>query len=108
MGLVIFRYHQNGLAPFTYYVFKQIYDADGKPIEGAFADLNSDGVINNDDKYFYKDPYADINMGATLNLRYKDLDLSIAGRASIGNYVYNNNASTASIMSLLSSIGWTT
>ena len=35
---------------------KQIYDADGKPIEGAFADLNSDGVINNDDKYFYKDP----------------------------------------------------
>ena len=93
------QYHQNGLAPFTYYVFKQIYDSDGKPIEGAFADLNSDGVINNDDKYFYKDPYADINMAATFNLRYKDLDLSIAGRASIGNYVYNNNASTASVMS---------
>jgi hypothetical protein len=93
------QYHQTGLAPFTYYVFKQIYDADGKPIEGAFADLNSDGVINNDDKYFYKDPYADINMGATLNIRYKAFDLSVAGRASIGNYVYNNNASTASIMS---------
>ena len=93
------QYHQTGLAPFTYYVYKQIYDADGKPIEGAYADLNSDGVINNDDKYFYKDPYADINMGATLNLRYKAFDLSVAGRASIGNYVYNNNASTASIMS---------
>ncbi len=89
--------HEVGKAPYAFYVFKQIYDAQGKPIEGSFADLNNDGVISLDDRYFYKDPYADMIMGTTLNVRYKNFDLSVAGRASFGNYVYNNGASTASI-----------
>ena len=90
--------HQEGKAPFSYHVYKQIYNAEGKPIEGAFADLNDDGIINEDDKYFYKDPFADINMGASLRMTYKNLDLSVSGRSSIGNYVYNNSASGANYM----------
>ena len=46
----------------TVTTYKQIYDHQGRPIEGAFADLNGDGRINNDDRYFYKDPYADVLM----------------------------------------------
>ena len=90
--------HQEGKAPFSYHVYKQIYNAEGKPIEGAFADLNDDGIINEDDKYFYKDPFADINMGASLRMTYKNLDFSVSGRSSIGNYVYNNSASGANYM----------
>ena len=41
--------HQEGKAPFSYHVYKQIYNTEGKPIEGAFADLNDDGIINEDD-----------------------------------------------------------
>ena len=87
--------HQEGKAPFAFHVYKQIYNAEGKPIEGAFADLNDDGIINEDDKYFYKDPFADINMGSSITINYKDIDLSISGRASIGNYIYNNASSIA-------------
>jgi len=81
--------HEEGKAPFSYYVYKQIYNAAGVPIEGAYADLNGDGQINNDDRYFYKDPYADINMGLTASFEYKNFDLSAVSRASIGNYSYN-------------------
>ncbi|MDA7813028.1 SusC/RagA family TonB-linked outer membrane protein [Flavobacteriaceae bacterium] len=64
--------HETGKAPYSYYVYKQIYDHKGRPIEGSYADLNGDGRINNDDRYTYKDPYADVLMGM-LNLN-KQLD----------------------------------
>lgn len=82
--------HQEGKAPYAYYVYKQIYGENGRPIEGAYADLNGDGQINNDDRYFYKDPYADILMGLTTSMRYKQFDLTIVSRASFGNYSYNS------------------
>ena len=40
-----------------------------------------------------KSPYADITMGLTTNLNYKQWDLNIATRASLGNYVYDNVSS---------------
>ena len=81
--------HETGKAPYSYYVYKQIYDHKGRPIEGSYADLNGDGRINNDDRYTYKDPYADLLMGLTASVTYKDFDLSMASRASIGNYSSN-------------------
>ena len=81
--------HETGKAPYSYYVYKQIYDHKGRPIEGSYADLNGDGRINNDDRYTYKDPYADVLMGLTASVTYKDFDLSMASRASIGNYSSN-------------------
>ena len=81
--------HETGISPYTYYVYKQIYDHKGRPIEGSYADLNGDGRINNDDRYFYKDPYADVLMGLTASITYKDFDLSMASRASLGNYSSN-------------------
>ena len=87
--------HETGKSPYSYYVYKQIYDHKGRPIEGSYADLNGDGRINNDDRYFYKDPYADVLMGLTASITYKDFDLSMASRASLGNYSSNRMAAAS-------------
>tara|TARA_R110002020_G_scaffold454448_6_gene670121 strand:- start:35642 stop:38608 length:2967 start_codon:yes stop_codon:yes gene_type:complete len=97
--------HQVGAAPFTFLVYKQIYNEAGKPIEGAYADLNDDGQINSSDRYLYKNPYADVLMGLSTNLRYKNLDLSVVSRASLGNYSYNNIASSTSLNTVFQNDG---
>jgi iron complex outermembrane receptor protein len=96
--------HETGKSPYAYYVYKQIYDHKGRPIEGAYADLNGDGQINNDDKYFYKDPYADVIMGLTATIVYKKFDFSMVSRASLGNYS-NNRMSAASNLSQITNLG---
>ena len=85
--------HREGNAPYSFYVYKQIYDSNGRPIEGAFEDLNGDGIINDKDRYIHKDPFADITMGFNAYFRYKNWDLTANARANIGNYAYNNVAS---------------
>jgi len=86
--------HTEGESPFSYLVYKQVYDTNGRPIEGAFVDRNGDNIINDDDRYIYKDPYADVIMGLNTNLSYKNWDLAVVTRANIGNYAYNNVASS--------------
>lgn len=88
--------HKEGYSPFSYWVYKQVYNKDGNPIEGAYVDRNGDNQINDDDRYLHKDPYADIIMGLNTNLSYKNWDLAIVSRANIGNYAYNNMASSKS------------
>ncbi|OBQ52185.1 TonB-dependent receptor [Tamlana sp. s12] len=88
--------HTEGEAPYSYFVFEQVYDASGKPIEGAYVDRNGDNQINDEDKYIYKNPYANILMGLNTNLNYKKWDLSVITRANLGNYAYNNIASANS------------
>src|SRR5690606_17177716 len=85
-----------------FYVYKQIYDKSGNPIEGAFEDLNGDGIINGEDRYFYKDPFAKAIMGLTINLNYKNFDVNLVSRANLGNYVYNNNAALGNFQDLIS------
>ena len=85
------EYQQVGYPINSFYVFQQAYDANGKPIENAVVDRNGDGIITQADKYFYKSPAAPILMGLASRLEYKNWDLGFSLRASIGNYVYNNN-----------------
>ncbi len=82
--------HTVGYAPSSFFVYKQKYDESGNILEGQFEDLNNDGIVNSDDKYRYKNPTADYTIGITNNLSVGDLDFSFAGRANLGNYVYNN------------------
>jgi len=110
--------HTVGYPASSFYVYEQIYDANGKPVVGKPADMfvnrsvdyekNADGsnkldadgniiptavqVINDDDKYFYHKPTADITMGLASKLIYKNFDLGFTLRASLGNYVYNDVA----------------
>ncbi len=85
---------REGYAPFSFYVYKQIYDANARPVEGAYEDLNKDGIINNSDRYIHKSPFAKVTMGFNTSFRYKNWDLSATARASLGNYAYNNMASS--------------
>ena len=77
-----------GQSASAYYVFQQVYDAQGQPIEGQFVDRNADGVINNDDRYFYKRATPDVTMGLTSKLIYKNWDLGFSMRANLNNYNY--------------------
>ncbi len=88
--------HRQGYAPFSYFTFAQIYDVNGKPIEGAYADLNDDGIIDNDDRYLSGNNTPDITMGLQSSLTYKNFDFSFSMRASLGHEIYNNvNSSKA-------------
>lgn len=82
-----------GYDPSTFFVFRQVYDNDGNPIEGAYVDVNGDNQITEDDRQAYKKATPDAFIGFTNNFRYKNLDLNFTFRGSFGNYVYNNVAS---------------
>jgi len=84
--------HRVGFAPSSFFVFEQLYDENGNPLEGQFKDRNGDGAVDDLDKYLFKKPAADVILGLTSNFKFKSLDFSFAGRANLGNYVYNNVA----------------
>lgn len=84
-----FQVLTEGYAPYMFYVYHQLYDESGKPIEGAYADLDKDGEINSNDLYRYHSPAPDYILGFSTSLRYKKWNLGTSLRANIGNYAYN-------------------
>jgi iron complex outermembrane receptor protein len=82
--------HSVGYSPNSFFVWEQVYDEAGKPIQGLYVDRNGDKVITNDDKYRYQKPAPDWYMGFSTKLNYKNWDFGFNGRISLGNYVYNN------------------
>ncbi|OGS69281.1 MAG: hypothetical protein A3F91_06080 [Flavobacteria bacterium RIFCSPLOWO2_12_FULL_35_11] len=82
--------HSVGYAPYTFFVYQQVYDANGKPLEGVYVDRNNDGNITNSDKYRMEKPSADFTVGFNTDLNYKKWNFNMAWRGSVGNYVYNN------------------
>lgn len=88
-----------GYAAGSYYVYEQIYDANGKPIEGAYVDQNNDGVLNDDDLIVFHKATPDVTLGLNTKLTYKDWDFSFSGHGGFGGYNYNstlaNNTNTS-------------
>ena len=82
--------HAVGHAANTFYLFQQVYDVAGNPIEGAYVDQNGDGQIDDADKIFNKSPDPKVTMTLGNSFRYKNWDFAFNLRASLGNYVYNN------------------
>ena len=82
--------HQVGYPASSFYVYQQVYDADGMPIENCVVDRNGDGVITPDDRYLYKSPAAPVTMGFASRFEYKNFDFSFSLRASFDNYVFND------------------
>ena len=74
----------------SFYVFQQVYDANGKPIEGVFVDRNGDGQISEEDRYVYKSPAAPYLAGLAVRAQYKNWDFGFNLRGSFGNYVFND------------------
>lgn len=86
--------HQVGEMPGTFYLYQQVYDENGKPIQNAFVDRNNDGQITEADRYLtHKSPMAKVYMGFSSQFSYKKRDLGFNLRANFGNYVYNGVAS---------------
>jgi TonB-dependent starch-binding outer membrane protein SusC len=81
---------QVGFWPGSFFVFEQAYGTDGKPLDGVYVDRNSDGIINELDKYHYHKPQADVFYGFNTDFEYKNWWLSMSFRGSVGNYNYNN------------------
>lgn len=92
-----------GAAPYAFYVYKQVYDQEtGRPVEGLYADLNGDGVVNGDDRYLYHSPAPDWMLGLSTSVRWKRLTLSTSLRANVGNYVYNGTAMSTGALNTMS------
>lgn len=91
----------------AFFVFKQVYDQAGLPIDGLFADLNRDGSINEKDLYQYKGNNPEFFFGASSNLTYKKWNAGFVLRANVGNYMYNNVASSSgTLRNFLNPVGY--
>lgn len=90
--------HKVGYPAYTFHLYEQVYDEYGMPIEGCYVDQNGDGTIDDNDRVFKhsKDPKVTMSWNNTFS--YKNWDLGFQLRASIGNYVYNDVASTHSTL----------
>nr|WP_321408807.1 SusC/RagA family TonB-linked outer membrane protein [uncultured Carboxylicivirga sp.] len=86
--------HQVGQAAGSFFVYQQVYDSNGKPIEGVYLDKNEDGEFNESDLMVYKQSAPKVMLGLNTSFTYKNWDLSMVGRANLGQYVYNNMASS--------------
>jgi hypothetical protein len=85
--------HRVGYPANSFYVFEQVYNTEGMPIEGLYVDRTGNGgavASSNLNKYHYHNPAPDVLMGINSSLRVNDFDFSFSGRLSVGNYVYNN------------------
>jgi TonB-linked SusC/RagA family outer membrane protein len=61
---------------------------DTRPGDIRFADLNNDGVINDDDRAHLGNPFPDFTLGFNLGLRYRNFDFSMLVQGVYGNDVY--------------------
>lgn len=82
--------HSVGYPSYSFFVYEQVYDSEGKPLEGVYTDRNNDGEINMYDLYPYQSTQPSIYMGISSYLKVKNWDFSFLGTISLGNFVYNN------------------
>lgn len=105
-GNGVIQINSVGYGANAFYVYHQEYDKAGKPIEGVFADLNGDGIINQNDLYRYQSPFPKYVFGFTTQFTYKRWSLSTVLRANVGNYMYNGLATGAVQANVLNSLGY--
>lgn len=87
------QYNQVGHAPGTFYLYEQVYDKQGNPVQNEVVDRNNDGEITQADQYFTgKSPMPKVFMGLSSQFKYKDWDFGFNLRANFGNYVFNGFA----------------
>lgn len=96
--------HQIGFPASSFYVFEQVYDVNGNPIEGLYTDRSGQGgaVTSSElNKYHHRKPAPDVVMGINSSVRYQNFDFYFSGRLSLGNYVYNNVLSDRAVYASL-------
>lgn len=73
----------------SWYVYEQIYDTSGKPVEGLYVDRNGDGEISSADLRPFKDPAPKWTYGLSTKVRWRRLDASVSGHGAFGSFNYN-------------------
>jgi iron complex outermembrane receptor protein len=89
--------NQVGYTKYSFYTYQQVYGANGKPLEGVYVDRNGDGIINSADLVVNHSPDPQEYFGFNSDFRYKKWSIGFSARANLGNYVYNNVASSTGI-----------
>ncbi|MDQ1163946.1 TonB-dependent receptor [Flavobacterium sp. SORGH_AS_0622] len=82
-----------GYAPNSFFVYEQLYDANKRPIAGAYVDRNGDGKIDTGDRYRFHKTAPDYTFGLFSTLNYKKFDFTMNWRASLGNRIFDNVSS---------------
>ena len=73
----------------TFYLYHQVYGANGMPIEGQMLDVNNDGLLNASDRYISdKSTAPRYLMGFSTNFQYKKWSLSTAFHANLDHYLF--------------------
>ena len=83
--------HEVGHPAFSFYVYEQVYDRDGKPLENVFVDQNGDGQIDESDKILYHSRSPKVTLTWSNTVNFKNWDFGIVLRANLGNYMFNQN-----------------
>lgn len=91
--------HVVGESAYSFWVYEQVYDADGNPLEGVYVDQNGDGVINNDDRILYHHVHPNWTATWQNTFNYKNWDFGFTLRAAFGNWAYNANQMSGSFAS---------
>jgi hypothetical protein len=95
-----------GYARNTFLVYQQVYGTNGKPLDGVFVDRNGDGKITSADLYEDHSPDPKQIFGLSSDFRYLKWNFGFVARANLGNYVYNNVASSTGIQrNILNPVG---
>ncbi len=81
---------QTGQPLNSFYVYQQVYDEAGRPMEGVYVDRNGDGKVDSKDKYCYKKAAPDVTFGFNTAVSWRALTLAVSAHANVGNYVYAN------------------
>jgi len=89
--------NQVGLTKYSFLTYQQVYGANGKPLEGVYVDQNGDGQITSADLVANHSPDPQEYFGFNSDFRYKKWSIGFSARANLGNYVYNNIASSTGI-----------
>lgn len=81
--------HEAGWPANTFYLWKQVYDENGMPVEGLYADTDNDGFFGWEDRYHGKSADPEFAAGIWSSISYRDWELSLSASSLAGNYVYN-------------------
>jgi TonB-linked SusC/RagA family outer membrane protein len=85
---------QVGYAKNSFFTYQQVYGPNGQPLNNVYVDRNGDGTINSSDLYVDHSPDPQEYFGVNSEFRYKRWSAGFSARASLGNYAYNNVASS--------------
>ncbi len=94
--------HEVGMPAYSFYVYEQVYDAEGNPLEGVYVDQNGDGIITDADKILYHSIFPTVTATWTNTFNYKNWDLGIVLRGNFNNWAYNKNQANNSFISATS------